>query len=346
MTPCVPYEFFILLNAPFATFSHPRHTLFAALYSCVFAFSFPPLSTTFAGMVTAARDSAMREEHCGLPPPHIDCAMFEARFQTFEDHAERAASAARVAALRAELKRRGLTGFIVPRADRHQNEYVPPSEERLAWLTGFTGSAGAAIVLADRAVLFVDGRYMLQVRDRSTRALFAVEHLVENPPDKWLETNLTAGARFGYDPWLHTVDTAEKLAKACAAAGATLVPAEPNPIDAVWADRPAPPLGRVDVHDLKFAGERRQAKLARIHAEIVKLKADALVVSDPHDVAWTFNIRGADVAHTPLPLSFAIVPQRGPPVDLRRRPQALQRSARPPRSACRRARAGAISCAI
>ena len=203
-------------------------------------------------------------------------AMFEARLQTFDDHGERAASAERLAALRAELKRRGLDGFIVPRADRHQNEYVPPSEERLAWLTGFTGSAGAAIVLADRAVIFVDGRYVLQVRDQIDTALFAVEHLVDNPPDKWLETNLPAGARFGYDPWLHTADGAEKLAKACTAAGATLVPAEPNPIDSVWADRPAPPLGRVVVHDLKFAGEAAAEKLARVQAEIGKLKADAL----------------------------------------------------------------------
>src|SRR6476620_5490898 len=139
--------------------------------------------------------------------------MFEARFQSFEDRTERAASGARVAALRTELARRGLTGFIIPRSDRHQNEYVPSSEERLAWLTGFTGSAGSAVVLIDRAVIFVDGRYLLQVRDQIDTSLFAVEHLVENPPDKWLETNLQAGARFGYDPWLHTAEGAEKLAR-------------------------------------------------------------------------------------------------------------------------------------
>src|SRR3954447_11238384 len=140
--------------------------------------------------------------------------MFEAHFQTFEDSTERAASAARIAALRAELKRRGLDGFLVPRADRHQGEYVPASDARLPWLTGFTGSAGAAIVLADRAVIFVDGRYLLQVRDQVDTALFAVEHLVDNPPDKWLEANLPAGVRLGYDPWLHTAESAEKLAKA------------------------------------------------------------------------------------------------------------------------------------
>jgi Xaa-Pro aminopeptidase len=237
--------------------------------------------------------------------------MFEARFQTFDESGERTASAARLAALRAELKRRGLDGFIVPRSDSHQNEYVPPSEERLAWLTGFTGSAGAAVVLADRAVIFVDGRYLLQVRDQIDTTQFAVEHLVENPPEKWLEANLPAGARFGYDPWLHTADGAEKLAKAATAAGATLVPAEPNPIDSIWTDRPAPPLGAVVVHDLKFAGEPAAEKLARAQAEIGKLKADAIVVSDPHNVAWAFNIRGADVSHTPLPLAFATVPKEG-----------------------------------
>src|SRR5205085_2606470 len=217
----------------------------------------------------------------------------------------------RLAALRGELSRRGLDGFIVPRADRHQNEYVPPSEERLPWLTGFTGSAGAAIVLVGRAVVFVDGRYLLQVRDQIDTALFAVEHLVENPPDKWLEANLQAGARLGYDPWLHTAEGAERLAKAASAAGATLVPIDSNPIDAIWSDRPAPPLGPVTVHELKFAGEPAAEKLGRIQTEIAKLKTDALVISDPHNVAWAFNIRGSDVSHTPLPLSFAIVPREG-----------------------------------
>ena len=237
--------------------------------------------------------------------------MFEARFQSFEDRTERAASGARVAALRTELARRGLTGFVVPRSDRHQNEYVPASEERLAWLTGFTGSAGAAIVLMERAVLFVDGRYTLQVREQVDTSLFTIEHLVETPPDRWIETNLTSADRLGYDPWLHTVESAERLAKACAAAGATLVAVEPDLIDAIWRDRPAPPLGAVTLHDLRFAGEGAEEKLARIRAELAKLRADALVVSDPHAVAWAFNIRGADVAHTPLPLAFAVVPQTG-----------------------------------
>src|SRR3954452_4556301 len=203
--------------------------------------------------------------------------MFEARFQTFEDANESAQSAARLTALRAELKRRQLDGFVVPRADRHQGEYVPASEARLPWLTGFTGSAGAAIVLAERAAIFVDGRYQLQVRDQVDTQLFAVEHLVDNPPDKWLEANLNSGARLGYDPWLHTADGAEKLAKAASAAGATLVPADSNPVDTIWSDRPAQPLAPVVVHELNFAGEPAAEKLTRIQAEIAKLKADAVV---------------------------------------------------------------------
>jgi Xaa-Pro aminopeptidase len=239
--------------------------------------------------------------------------MFEAHFQSFEDRTEHAASGPRVAALRTELARRGLTGFVVPRSDRHQNEYVPACEQRLAWLTGFTGSAGVAIVLMERAVLFVDGRYTLQAREQVDTSLFAIEHLIEMPPNRWIEENLTADDRLGYDPWLHTVEATERLEKSCAAAGAKLIAVEPDLIDAIWADRPAPPLGAVRLHDLRFAGEAADEKLARVRAELTKLRADALVVSDPHAIAWAFNIRGADVAHTPLPLAFAIIPQAGRP---------------------------------
>ncbi len=238
--------------------------------------------------------------------------MFEAQFQSFDDP-QPAATGSRVAALRADLARRGFAGFIVPRTDRHQNEYVAPSEERLAWLTGFTGSAGAAVVLEDRAVLFTDGRYTLQARDQVDASIFTIVHISDTTPEKWLEANLPPGAKVGYDPWLHTVDSAERLAKACANAGASLAPIEPNPIDALWTDRPAPPFGQVALHDLRFAGEYANAKIARVRTEIANLRADALVISDPHAVAWTFNIRGSDVAHTPLPLAFAIVPQEGRP---------------------------------
>ena len=239
--------------------------------------------------------------------------MFQARFQTFDDADDPAATAPRIAALRAELKKRGLDGFVLPRADRHQNEYVPGSEERLAWLTGFTGSAGAAILLAERAVLFTDGRYTLQAREQTDPAIFSIAHLVETPPATWIEQNLPAGARLGYDPWLHTADGAEKLSKACARAGGTLVPVDGNPVDAIWIDRPAPPVGPVTLHDGRYAGESAKEKLTRIAAEIGKERADALVVSDPHNIAWAFNIRGSDVAHTPLPLAFAVIPKEGRP---------------------------------
>jgi Xaa-Pro aminopeptidase len=237
----------------------------------------------------------------------------EAKFQSFEERGERGESAPRVAALRAELVRRGLDGFIVPRADRYQNEYVPPCAERLAWLTGFTGSAGVAIVLADRAVIFVDGRYQVQVGEEVDGAVFTVEHQVERPPAAWIEATLKAGQKLGYSPWLHTVDGAEQLAKACAAAGASLVPVADNPVDAIWSNRPAPPLGAVVLHDLRYAGEEATAKIARVRAEMQKLAADALVVSDPQAVCWLFNIRGSDVPHTPVVLAFALMPKEGAP---------------------------------
>jgi len=239
--------------------------------------------------------------------------MFEAHFQSFEDRSDRGASAPRVAALRAEIKRLGLDGFVVPRADRYQNEYVPPCAERLSWLTGFTGSAGVALVLADRAVLFVDGRYQTQAREQADAAIFSIEHSVETPPPLWIEANLSPGAKLGYSPWLHTVDAAERLAKACAAAGASLVAVAANPIDAIWSDRPPPPRGAVVLHDLRYAGETVQEKLTRARAEMEKPAADALVVSDPHAVSWLLNIRGADIPHTPVVLAFALVPMQGRP---------------------------------
>jgi Xaa-Pro aminopeptidase len=247
--------------------------------------------------------------------------MFEAHFQSFEDRDDRGKSAPRVAALRAEFEQRRLDGFIVPRTDRFQNEYVPPSAERLAWLTGFTGSAGVAIVLADRAALFVDGRYQAQVREEVDSTIFSIEHLIENPPPAWIEANLPAGTQLGYSPWLHTVDGAERLTKACAAARASLIAVEDNPIDAIWVDRPQEPLGAVVPHDPRYAGEDATAKLKRVRAEVQKSSADTLMVADPHAVSWLFNIRGSDIPHTPVVLAFATVPKEGRPalfVDLRK----------------------------
>jgi Xaa-Pro aminopeptidase len=209
------------------------------------------------------------------------------------------------------LKTHGLDGFIVPRADRHQNEYVPPSEERLAWLTGFTGSAGLAIVLQDRVALFVDGRYTIQVREQVDLKVVEPVALASTSPEKWLEANLRAGAKLGYDSWLHTPGQIERYEKAAKAAGAELVAVEQNPIDAIWADRPASPHGAVKRHPPKLAGEPARKKLARVTVALGK--ADALLISDPHAVAWVFNIRGQDVDHTPLPLAFALIPREGRP---------------------------------
>jgi Xaa-Pro aminopeptidase len=240
--------------------------------------------------------------------------MFEAHFQTFEEPETGVALTARLAAFREELVRRKLTGFVVPRADQQQNEYVPSSEERLAWLTGFTGSAGMAIVLPNEAALFVDGRYTLQAGRQVDGKAWTIEPLVEPPPESWLARHLKSGDRLGYDPWLQTTAAAERLASACAKAGAELVAVDSNPVDSIWTERPSPPLAQVSVHGIRFAGETEADKLARIRTEIGKVGADALVLSDSHAVAWTFNIRGADVAHTPLPLSYALVPKDGRPV--------------------------------
>ena len=240
--------------------------------------------------------------------------MFEAHFQTFEEPEGGVALAARLAAFREELVRRKLTGFVIPRADQQQNEYVPPSEERLAWLTGFTGSAGLAIVLSQQAAVFVDGRYTLQAAKQVDAKAWNVEPLADPPPENWLAQHLAAGDRLGFDPWLHTSAAAERLAAACAKAGAELVAVDTNPLDSVWTERPPPPLGPVAVHSTQFSGEAETEKLRRIRLEIVRLGVDALVLSDSHAVAWTFNIRGADVSHTPLPLSYALVPKDGRPI--------------------------------
>src|SRR5262245_57184240 len=240
--------------------------------------------------------------------------MFESQFQTFEEPETGVALAARLKSLREELTRRKLTGFVVPRADQQQNEYVAPSEERLAWLTGFTGSAGLAVVLPGEAALFVDGRYTLQAGKQVDGKAWAVDALVEPPPETWLTKHLKAGDRLGFDPWLHTSAAAERMAAACTKTGAELVAVESNPVDAIWTERRAPPLAPVAIHGRQSPGEAEAEKLSRIRGEIEKLGADALVLSDSHAVAWTFNIRGADVAHTPLPLSYALVPKQGRPM--------------------------------
>jgi Xaa-Pro aminopeptidase len=210
--------------------------------------------------------------------------MFEARFQTFSEHADPSHGKARIAALRKELRANGLDGFIVPRSDEQQNEYVPPCAERLAWLTGFTGSAGTAIVLLGKAAVFVDGRYTLQIGEQVDVKIFTPVAIADTSPEKWLERHAAKGARIGYDPALHTVAQVKRLSGGAARAGAELVSLKNNPLDCVWADRPAMPLAPVRLHPKKFAGEDASRKLARIGKKLDGV--NGLVVSDPHAVAW------------------------------------------------------------
>ena len=221
------------------------------------------------------------------------------------------ALAERLAALRAELAERGLDGFLVPHADEHQGEYLPPRSHRLAWLTGFTGSAGMAVVLRDRAAIFVDGRYTLQVRSQVDEALFRPLHLTDQPPHGWLEETLPAGAKLGYDPWLHTKAGVARLAAAAAKAGGSLVACPDNPLDKVWTDQPPPPIAPIVPHPVDYAGRPAADKRVELAQALTKQGADAAVLSLPDSIAWLLNVRGGDVAHTPLPLSFAILTDAG-----------------------------------
>ena len=216
-------------------------------------------------------------------------------------------AADRLAALRGELARRGVHGFLVPRADEHQGEYVPPNAERLAWLTGFTGSAGLAAVLPERAAIFVDGRYTLQAKNEVDAALYEQRHVTEAPAADWIAKNLKPGQILGYDPRLHTLPEIDRYAAAATTAGGTLQGLDANPLDAVWRDRPPPPMAPVVPHELRFAGRSSAEKRRRIAAALAEDKVDAVALTAPDSIAWLLNIRGGDVPYTPLPLSFAIL---------------------------------------
>ncbi|MGI9371847.1 MAG: aminopeptidase P family protein [Hyphomicrobiales bacterium] len=230
-------------------------------------------------------------------------------FQKFEDKSQGNLSAERVKKLRAQLKSHGVDGFIIPRSDQHQGEYVAAGSERLAWITGFTGSAGAAIVTHDHAVMFTDGRYTVQVRSQTDDKLFAHSHLIEEPPSTWIERNASAGQKFAYDPWLHTVNAVKGLKAACQKAGAELVALTDNPIDAVWDDQPPAPSAPVHAHPTQFAGASTQEKSETLKSSLEDVGADAAVLTIPESIAWALNIRGSDVPHTPIALCFAILHQ-------------------------------------
>ncbi len=230
------------------------------------------------------------------------------RAQGFDEAAEAGAeSAGRLKALRGELARRRLDGFLLPMTDEYFGEYLPRRARRLTWLTGFTGSAGLAIVMADRAAIWSDGRYTLQLRDQVDSGQFSLHHISEDPPQDWLAANLGKGARFGYDPELHTAESVARYKSACQQAGALLVPLDSNPVDSVWKDQPPPPLGPVSVHDLAYAGETSQSKRQTMAAQLRKAGSDAVAITLPESVAWLFNIRGSDIPHTPFMLARAIL---------------------------------------
>ena len=213
----------------------------------------------------------------------------------------------RLSAVRGELRRQGLDGLIVPRADEHLGEYVPASAERLAWLTGFTGSAGLAAVLPDRAAAFTDGRYVLQLAAQTDAGLWERRHITEDPPPAWLAAHAKPGARIGYDPLLISEEALARYTEAGLTAGLTMVPVERNPVDAVWTDRPLPPVAPAVPHALEHAGRSADEKRAEIARALTDARQDVAVLTDPASIAWLLNIRGGDVPFTPFALGFALV---------------------------------------
>jgi Xaa-Pro aminopeptidase len=213
----------------------------------------------------------------------------------------------RLAALRAELARRGLTGFWVPRADAHQGEYVSPRDERLAWLTGFTGSAGFALVLPDRAGVFVDGRYRVQVRGQVDLRAFTPVDWPETDPAQWLREALPGGGVIGFDPWLHTPDEVDKLERGLVGTGVRLLAQADNPIDAIWPDQPPPACAPARPHPEALAGRSSAEKRAEIAAGLRAAGRAALAVTLPDCLCWLLNLRGADVPRNPVMQGFALV---------------------------------------
>lgn len=209
----------------------------------------------------------------------------------------------RLAALRAELARQGLDGFLVPRADEHLGEYVPERADRLRWLTGFSGSAGLAVVLADKAAAFTDGRYVLQLAEQTDAALWERRHITEEPPAEWLAQNAKPAARIGYDPLLFPEEAVQRYAEK----GIALVAAERNPVDAVWADQPEAPMAPALPHPIAFAGVESARKREQVAAALAAERQDAAVVTDPASIAWLLNIRGEDVPFTPFALGFLLI---------------------------------------
>ncbi|MFN3836177.1 MAG: aminopeptidase P family protein [Brevundimonas sp.] len=229
--------------------------------------------------------------------------------QTFDETTDPSFGTRHLPLLRAEMAKQGLDGFLIPHEDEHQNEYLPDANERLAWATGFTGSAGAAVVFQDRASLFTDGRYTVQVKAQTDPALFERRDL--NDVAAYLET-AAKGQVIGYDPRLHSPDALVALKAATQRAGATLKAVEANPLDLAWgADRPAQPKAPVVPHEDVHSGEDHASKRARIGQAVAAAGADAVVLTAPMSIAWLFNVRGGDVIRSPLPIGQAILAADG-----------------------------------
>lgn len=213
----------------------------------------------------------------------------------------------RLEALRAQLGSQRLSGFVVPLTDEHMSEYVGAYAQRLAWLTGFEGSAGSAAVLSDKAAIFVDGRYTLQVRDQVDGSLFSYESVPDTTVAAWLAEHVRPGDRIGYDPWLHTKGWVEATSRLLHEKKGELVAIEDNPIDRVWRDRPAPSAERLVPHAEELAG-RSSADKRREIGEFLRTKgAGSAVIAALDSIAWLFNVRGRDVSRTPVGLAFAIL---------------------------------------
>ena len=228
--------------------------------------------------------------------------------QTFTESTDSSFGPKHVPLIRQAMAAQGLDGFVIPHEDEHQNEYLPEANDRLAWATGFTGSAGAAVILKDKAAVFVDGRYTLQVRDQVDGATFEYRDLVEGGVPGYLETATFKGQVVGYDPRLHSPDALERLRAAASKAGSTLKPVTPNPLDEAWGTlRPNQPRAPVVPQTLAYSGEESADKRARVGAAIAAGGADAAVITAPSSIAWLFNVRGGDVIRSPLPLAQAIL---------------------------------------
>ena len=232
--------------------------------------------------------------------------------QTFDETTDPSFGPRHAPLIRAAMARQGLDGFLIPHEDEHQNEYLPAANDRLAWATGFTGSAGAAVIFKDKAAVFVDGRYTLQVRDQVDAGLFEIRDLVEGGVPAYLTDTAQSGWTVGYDARLHSPEALERLRAAAEAAGATLKAVETNPLDDAWgAKRPTQPQAAIVAHALDFSGEESAAKRSRIGADLAKSGADAAVLTAPSTIAWLFNVRGGDVIRSPLPLGQAILDKDG-----------------------------------